>query len=123
MTIAAVPPSTQTNVGGIKSEKTDGGPKKAYLIAHIDVSDPQRYALYQEVDYDAFARYGGRFIVRGGVQQPLVGQLKSRTIVIEFDTLQAARAFYHSDENQSAKSIRLSFASADAVIVEGCAED
>ena len=99
--------------------QTEDTPKKAYLIAHIDVSDPQRYALYQDVDDDAFARYGGRFIVRGGAQQTLVGQVKNRTIVIEFENLQAAQDFYSSKENQGAKSVRLAFASADAVIVEG----
>jgi uncharacterized protein (DUF1330 family) len=97
-------------------------PQKGYLIAHIDVADLQRYALYADVDEDAFTRYGGRFIVRGGEQHPLVGNLKTRTIVVEFESLQVAMDCYNSLENQSAKSIRLAFATADAVIVEGSSD-
>lgn len=95
-------------------------PLKGYLIAHIDVADLRRYALYHDVDEDAFARFGGRYIVRGGEQHSLIGSLKTRTVVVEFESLQVAMDCYNSMENQAAKSIRLSFASADAVIVEGC---
>lgn len=101
------------------SDNTEGPPRKSYIIAHIDVADLQRYALYQDADEDAFARFGGRFIVRGGAQQALVGALKTRTVVIEFESVQVAMDCYTSIENQSAKSIRLAFATADAVIVEG----
>jgi uncharacterized protein (DUF1330 family) len=92
---------------------------KAYLIAHIEVADLQRYALYDEAEDDAFARYGGRFLVRGGQQHTLTGQLKTRTIVIEFENIEAAMGFYSSMENQGAKSMRLAIASADAIIVQG----
>lgn len=94
-------------------------PPKGYIIAHINVADLQRYALYKDVDEDAFTRFGGRFIIRGGEQHCLVGALKSRTIVIEFENLQVAMDCYNSLENQSAKAVRLAFSTADAVIVEG----
>ncbi len=98
-------------------------PQKGYLIAHIDITDQQRYALYRDVDEDAFTRYGGRYIVRGGAQQLLVGDLKSRTIVVEFATVQDAMDCYNSVENQGAKAVRLAFASADAIIVQGSSDD
>ena len=97
-------------------------PQKAYLIAHIDVADAQRYALYHDIDDDAFTRYGGRFIVRGGTQHALIGTLKTRTIVVEFESLAVAMQCYNSLENQSAKAVRLSLSTADAVIVEGYSE-
>ena len=97
-------------------------PQKGYLIAHIDVADLRNYALYADVDEDAFTRYGGRFIVRGGEQHSLVGTLKTRTIVVEFESLQVAMDCYNSLENQAAKSIRLAFATADAIIVEGSSD-
>ena len=97
-------------------------PQKAYLIAHIEVTDAQRYALYQDIDDDAFSRYGGRFIVRGGMQNALIGNLKTRTIVVEFESMSVAMECYNSLENQSAKAVRLAFAAADAVIVEGYAD-
>lgn len=97
-------------------------PPKAYLIAHIEVTDAQRYALYEDIDDDAFTRYGGRFIVRGGTQTLLVGSLKTRTVVIEFQNLQVAMACFDSLENQAAKAVRLSLSKADAVVVEGYIE-
>lgn len=94
-------------------------PQKGFLIAHIDVSDVRRYALYADLDEDTFARYGGRFLVRGGEQHLVIGKLKTRTIVVEFESLQVAMDCFNSIENQAAKSIRLAFATADAIIVEG----
>lgn len=92
---------------------------KAYIIAHIEITDAQRYGLYGDVEEDAFARYGGRYLIRGGQQHSLVGRLHSRTIVIEFADMQSAQGFYQSLENQAAKSLRLAFAKADAILVEG----
>jgi uncharacterized protein (DUF1330 family) len=112
-------PTRPEMADGRKTTNLSDAPQKGYLIAHIDVSDLRRYALYADVDEDAFTRYGGRFIVRGGEQHSLVGKLKTRTIVVEFESLQVAMDCYNSLENQSAKSIRLAFATADAVMVEG----
>lgn len=94
-------------------------PKKGYWIAHIDVSDPQRYALYGDVYDDAFVRYGARYVVRGGDQYLREGEVKSRTVVVEFDSLQAAVDCYESFEGQQAKALRTPFAQSDLVIVEG----
>lgn len=94
-------------------------PKKGYWIAHIDVSDPQRYALYSDVYEDAFVRYGARYVVRGGNQHLREGEVKSRTVVVEFESLQAAVDCYESFEGQQAKALRTTFACSDLVIVEG----
>lgn len=96
--------------------------QKGYIIAHLTVTDPQRYAQYQDIDEDALARFGGRYLVRGGRKQTLLGQLKDRTVVIEFDSMRTAVDFYESLENQSAKSVRLAYSCADAVVVEGYVE-
>lgn len=112
-------PTRQQQTDAHNRAEIPNRPKKGYLIAHIDVADPQRYALYHDVDEDAFTRFGGRFIVRGGEQHVLLGKLKTRTIVVEFESAQVAMDCYNSLENQTAKSIRLSLATADAVIVEG----
>jgi hypothetical protein len=39
---------------------------KAYIIARIDVTDPERYAKYVAVTPGVVARFGGRFLARGG---------------------------------------------------------
>lgn len=92
---------------------------KAYWIAHVDVADPKTYEDYKAANAAPFAKYGARFIVRGGAQTLREGAAKSRTVVIEFPSLEAATACYDSPEYQAAKAIRDPISSGDLVIVEG----
>jgi len=92
---------------------------KGYWVAHVDVRDPQAYEAYRAANAEAFAKYGARFIVRGGAQRQMEGQTKSRTVVIEFDTPELAQACYDSPEYQRAKALRDPVSSGDLVIVAG----
>lgn len=92
---------------------------KGYWVAHVDVRDPQAYEAYRQANAVAFAKYGARFIVRGGAQQVREGTAKGRTVVIEFDSLATAQACYDSPEYQAAKALRDPVSSGDMVIVEG----
>jgi uncharacterized protein (DUF1330 family) len=92
---------------------------KAYWVAHVDVRDPDTYARYREANAEAFARYGARFVVRGGAQTQMEGATRTRTVVIEFPSLQAATDCYNSPEYQAAKAIRDPVSTGDLVIVEG----
>ena len=92
---------------------------KAYWVAHVDVHDPETYARYREANAEAFAKYGARFVIRGGAQTQMEGQTRGRTVVIEFPDLQAATDCFHSPEYQAAKAIRDPVSAADMVIVEG----
>lgn len=92
---------------------------KAYWVAHVDVHDPETYARYREANAAAFAKYGARFIIRGGAQTQMEGQTRARTVVIEFPDLETATACFHSPEYQAAKAIRDPVSEADLVIVAG----
>jgi uncharacterized protein (DUF1330 family) len=92
---------------------------KAYWVANVDVRDAEEYAKYREANAAAFAKYGGRFLVRGGAQEQREGTGHGRTVVIEFPDLAAARACYDSPEYQRAKAIRDPVSDANLVIVEG----
>ena len=92
---------------------------KAYWIAHVDIHDNETYAKYKEANEIAFAKYGARFVVRGGEQTIEEGHSKSRTVVIEFEDLETARKCYRSEEYQKAKQIRKTVSTGDLVIVEG----
>ncbi len=92
---------------------------KAYWIAHVDVRDPDTYARYREANAAPLARYGGRFLIRGGAQTQMEGETRARTVVIEFPSLEAATACYDSPEYQAAKAIRDPVSTADLIIVEG----
>ena len=92
---------------------------KAYWIAHVTVTDPEAYAGYQALAPAAFAAHGARFLARGGAHEVLEGPSLDRHVVIEFPSLQAAKACYASPEYQDARSRRDGAATAHVVIVEG----
>ncbi len=94
----------------------------AYIIARVDVTDPEKYAGYQRRTPAAVARFGGRFIVRGGDSVALEGPEETRRIVvIEFPTLDRAKAFYDSEDYRTAKKFRDGAAEAQFLAIEGCA--
>ncbi len=95
---------------------------KAYWVAHVDITDPTAYEAYRSANAAAFARFGGRFLVRGGTQDSREGATRARTVVIEFADLATARACYDSPEYQAAKALRDPVSTADLVIVEGYGE-
>ncbi|RDW13217.1 DUF1330 domain-containing protein [Paracoccus thiocyanatus] len=92
---------------------------KAYWIAHVTVDDPAAYEAYRQANAAVFARYGARFLVRGGPQDVVEGQMRPRTVVIEFADLETARACYHSPEYRAALALRQPCSIADLAIVEG----
>lgn len=92
---------------------------KGYWVAHVDVHDPEAYKAYVAANAAPFAKYGARFLVRGGAAEVVEGAMRSRTVVIEFPTPEAARACYHSPEYQAAKALRAPAAAGDLVIIEG----
>ena len=91
----------------------------AYWIAHVTVTDPAAYQGYQTLAPAAFAAHGARFLARGGAHEVLEGPALDRHVVIEFPSLAAARACYHSPEYQAARARREAAAVAHVVIVEG----
>ena len=79
----------------------------AYIIAEIDVTDPARYEGYKQAAPAAVERYGGRYIARGGETVVLEGSWKpKRVVLLEFPTLDAARAFHDSPEYRAAREKR-----------------
>ncbi|PRY23739.1 uncharacterized protein (DUF1330 family) [Aliiruegeria haliotis] len=93
--------------------------QKGYWIAHVDVHDPEVFEAYKKANARPFARYGARFLVRGGQYDVREGELHPRTVVVEFPTFADALACYDDPEYQAAKAIRDPIARGDLVIVEG----
>lgn len=92
---------------------------KAYWVAHVDVQDPVAYEAYRQANAAAFIKYNARVLVRGAVPDTREGTMKPRTVVIEFDSMDIARACYDSPEYQAAKALRLPCSEADVIIIEG----
>lgn len=92
---------------------------KGYWIARVDVRDAENYKDYVEAAKPAFARYGAKFLARGGSLTILEGASRARNVVIEFPTVQDAIDCYNSPEYQVAAEIRQRIADADMIVVEG----
>lgn len=97
----------------------------AYWIAHVRVTDPARYDEYRALAPSAFAAHGAKILARGGAgetfEAPGGGPELDRHVVIEFPSLEAARACYHSPEYQAARARREGAALVHVAIVEGVA--
>ena len=92
---------------------------KGYWIARVDVKDDGVYAKYRDANAIAFKKYGARFIVRGGKFENPEGSSRSRNVVIEFPSYQAALDCWNSPEYKHAISIRAPISEGDIVIIEG----
>jgi uncharacterized protein (DUF1330 family) len=96
---------------------------KGYWIAHVTITNPDRYKDYVAANATAFKKYGARFVVRGGQHEARGGKANERQgqrhVVIEFASYDVAKACYDSLEYAAAAKIRDEAAVADIVIVEG----
>ena len=92
---------------------------KGYWVARVDVHNADAYKDYVASNGVAFAKFGARFVVRGGQFQNPVGTSRSRNVVIEFPSYQAALDCWNSPEYQAAKAKQQGGAETDIVIIEG----
>jgi uncharacterized protein (DUF1330 family) len=92
---------------------------KAYLIAHVTVTDPDAYAVYAQQASLAMSRHGAHVLARGGRAVQLEGAGRPRNVVLEFDSLDAALTYYRSADYQRAMRHRLGAGEAEICVVEG----
>ena len=92
---------------------------KGYWIARIDVDDLEQYKKYVAANAKPFADYGARFLVRAGRFETLEGTARSRNVVIEFPSYQAALDCYRSEGYQEAIKLRAAVSRGDLVVIEG----
>ena len=92
----------------------------AYLISQIDVHDPLGYEEYRKLVGASLAKYGGKFVARGGRIDVLEGDWKPKRVVIcEFESLERARQWYESQEYRPAMDIRQKTSDAKIIVVDG----
>jgi uncharacterized protein (DUF1330 family) len=92
----------------------------AYLVIIISVTQPEKFENYRKLAGPAVARYGGKYLVRGGARTVLEGKFDgNRLVVVEFPSSEDARTFYNSPEYQAARNERVGAAEFDMVLVEG----
>jgi uncharacterized protein (DUF1330 family) len=92
----------------------------AYVVAEVEVTDPVAYEEYRKLVPSTIARYGGKYLVRGGaVEVKEGGWQPKRLVVLEFSSMDQARKWYQSPEYAPALAIRLKAARSKVVLVEG----
>lgn len=94
---------------------------KGYLIAEAKVTDPAAYERYKQLAQIAIAEYGGRYVVRGGVAEVLEGTWTSpgRLVIVEFESSEQAKRFYHSAAYRAAREERANAAEMNMLVVSG----
>ena len=92
----------------------------AYVIAEVEVTDPATYEEYRKLVPPTLAKYGGKFLVRGGaVESKEGGWEPKRLVVLEFASMEQARQWYHSPEYAPALALRQKAARSRLLLVEG----
>jgi uncharacterized protein (DUF1330 family) len=92
----------------------------AYIIANVEVTDAATYERYRRDVLATIEHYGGRFLVRGGAVDALEGDfVPKRIVVLEFPSLQRAKAWWDSPEYRPLRALRQSASRGDLFVVQG----
>ena len=89
----------------------------AYVISRVDIANPDAYA--RAAATKAITDHGGKPLARGGRSGVLEGKAQARNVVLEFESYDAARRYFHSEQYQAARALREGAAEIEMVLVEG----
>lgn len=96
----------------------------AYVVVQIAVHDAQTFERYKQLGPPSIAKYGGRYLVRGGATEILEGTWQPpRFVILEFPSVEQARAWWSSPEYAPAKALRQSSAHTMMILTEGLPAD
>jgi uncharacterized protein (DUF1330 family) len=92
----------------------------AYVIAYVDVKDPVRYKNYRDMVLPTITAYGGRFVARGGQVDVLEGTWRpTRLVIVEFPSVERAKAWWGSPEYAEARALRQATSVGSLIVIEG----
>ena len=92
---------------------------KGYWMASGEVTDVEQYKKYAAANAIPFAKFGAKFLVRGGAFECMEGSTASRNVVIEFPSYEAALACYRSPEYQAAIELRKPVSKLNLIVIQG----
>jgi uncharacterized protein (DUF1330 family) len=92
----------------------------AYIVVEVEVHDPQRYENYKAMVPSSLKEFGGRFLVRGGKVETLEGDWSpQRFVMVEFPSVEQAKAWWDSAGYAEAKALRQATATTQMIVVAG----
>ena len=92
-----------------------------YVVAEVDVTDPATFQKYADKAPGTIAASGGHYVIRGGKFTSIEGEPPKRFVVIQFDSVEKAKAWEDSPAYDAIKPIRHSSAKSRVFIIEGAA--
>ena len=92
----------------------------AYVLAEVEIINPEGYKEYTQLVPGTIAQYGGKFLHRGGTVHAFEGEWpKVRRVIIEFPSMDAARAWYDSPEYEKPKAMRIANSKGRLLLLDG----
>ncbi len=92
----------------------------AYMIAQVNVTDPEKFEEYRALVPATLEKYGGEYIVRGGEMAVLEGDMPyPRLVVIRFPDMDAIKRWHASEEYAGALEMRQAASDSVLVAVDG----
>ena len=92
----------------------------AYAIADVEVTDPVKFQEYANQVSTTVEKYGGKYLVRGGTIEKVEGNWEpSRVTVIEFESMEQLKNWYHSREYSGPMKMRHQSADTNVLFVHG----
>lgn len=92
----------------------------AYVIVFLDsITDPARLIEYRRIGVPSLQQFNAKILIRNGKFETLEGTAPQSVVMLEFPTMDAARAWYNSPVYQEALQHRFAAASCRVVLVEG----
>ena len=91
-----------------------------YVIAQIEVTNPENYKDYLAKVTDIVKKFDGEFLVRGGEFEHVEGEWKySRNIIVKFPSYERALEWYNSEEYKPVRQIRIDNSNTNQIIIKG----
>lgn len=94
---------------------------KGYIIARVTVNDDEAYMRYAKAAREEMAKRGVKILVLGGKKESLQGEARDRNVVLEFESYDAAKAYYESEGYQAARVNRIApgVSEGEFLLIEG----
>ena len=108
--------------GGLSALNAQNAGGGYYISELFEVSDQPTFQDYVKQVPATVAKYGGKYVVRGGKTQANEGEPPARIVVITFKTMADAQKWYGSPEYSAIKPVRQKSARSRTYIVEGLPE-
>jgi uncharacterized protein (DUF1330 family) len=91
----------------------------AYMIFSYTITDPDAYQAYPVAAMPTMGAHGVEVLVADYASEAEEGSPGEVTVVLRFDSKEAARGWYQSDGYQAAKPLRTAATEGNVIICDG----